>query len=260
VSVSLHLVSDLDGTWLPSVGDASDLRALEAFVAAEPGIVLTFATGRSLPSALTVLSALNCALPRHLVTDVGTTIHCRDDGGRWDEDADYARWVDARWDQETAERLALGALPPGVRPQGNVPVRRRLALETREGMDLRQARQELALSLGRVGLVADILASNRRCLDVLPKGVHKGTAIEHLRRKESLPTPLVVCGDSENDLGMLEGADLAVLMADSPLPLDWLGFEERRAVRAAAPGPRGILEVLLALASSAPSGRRGGAG
>jgi predicted mannosyl-3-phosphoglycerate phosphatase (HAD superfamily) len=259
MKLSLHLVSDLDGTWLPPSGDSKALRELEAFVASEPGIVLTFATGRTLESALSALNGLAKVWPRHLVTDVGTTIYHHGGSGNWEKDASYARWVDARWDQVAAETLAPRLLPPGVRLQPKVRGRRRVALETQPGRDLPGAAEDLARNLEQAGFNADVLASNDRCLDVLPKGVHKGSAVEYLQERSRLPRPLVVCGNSENDLGMLRVADIAVLMADSSLRSDRLGVPPGHVIRSSSPGPGGILEVLLALTSPAARGERRGA-
>jgi len=80
-NLSLHLVSDLDGTWIPAPGRLEGLRRLEAFLEGQPGIVLTFATGRGLASALALLAERVGRLPHHLVTDVGTALHHRMPGG-----------------------------------------------------------------------------------------------------------------------------------------------------------------------------------
>jgi len=127
--LSLHLVSDLDGIWLPAAGRKSDLERLEAFLGRHPGIVLSFATGRTLDSALSALSGMAERLPRYLVTDVGTAIYQRDAHGRWVELEDYARWVERRWDRPAVARAVLGALPGHVAPQSGVAPPRRLPLE-----------------------------------------------------------------------------------------------------------------------------------
>jgi hypothetical protein len=134
-----------------------------------------------------------------------------------------------------------------------------VALETQPGRDLPGAAEDLARNLEQAGFNADVLASNDRCLDVLPKGVHKGSAVEYLQERSRLPRPLVVCGNSENDLGMLRVADIAVLMADSSLRSDRLGVPPGHVIRSSSPGPGGILEVLLASTSPAARGERRGA-
>lgn len=245
--LSVHLASDLDGTWLPAAGREADLRALEAFLERHPGVVLTFATGRTLGSALAVLAGRVKVLPRFLVTDVGTAIFERKPEGRWVELEGYAQWVEHRWAFRAVAGALLGALPAGVVQQSGVLPRRRLALEVQGGCGLAQAAQALALRLRAEGVEADLLASSERCLDVLPRGVNKGAAIGYLQNCMGLSGPLVACGDSENDLAMLQRADLPVLMARNsltPQAQDTLGAG---LCRAQEPGPLGILHVLAGL-------------
>ena len=240
--LALHLVSDLDGTWIPGPDGAAGLKRLEAFLARQPGIVLTFATGRGLASALALLEARVGRMPEHLVTDVGTAVHHRAPDGQWLEDPAYAAWVEARWPAELGARLAGAGFPDGVRPQAGVAPRRRLALEVDPGRDLAEAAGRLRAVLAGLGAQVDVLASGDRYLDVLPGGVDKGAAVQHLR----VPLPLVACGDSENDQGLWRVADLPVLMADSALA-PGPGAPWDRLVRPRAPGPDGILEVLRRL-------------
>jgi hypothetical protein len=248
--LALHLVSDLDGTWIPRPGRRPGLRRLEAFLDRQPGIVVTFATGRSLASTTEVLASLDARLPDHLVTDVGTGLYHQDGNGGWVEDQDYAAWVEARWPADLAGRLAIRGLPEGVRHQAGAVPRRRLALEVEPGWDLLPAAGRLREALDELGAQADVLPSGLRYLDVLPTGVDKGVAVRHL----GLPLPVVACGDSENDRGIWRVADVPVVMADSPLEPGEPGIPWDRVVRPAAPGPEGILEVLrdLTRAGGAP--------
>ena len=241
-SLALHLVSDLDGTWLPAADPVPGLKALEAFLERHPGIVLTFATGRGLASALALLEQRVTLLPRHLATDVGTTLHHRAPDGRWLEDRGYARWAGRHWPAKLAATLLRAGLPEGVRLQPGVASSRRLALELEHG-DLALAANRLRALLDRLGIRAEVLASHQQLLDVLPPGVDKGTAVRHL----NIPLPMVACGDSENDLGLWRVADLPVLMADSPLAPALAGPGRARMVIPEAPGPAGILEMLMKL-------------
>lgn len=101
-----------------------------------------------------------------------------------------------------------------------------------------------ARALDSVELRADVLASGDGCLDVLPEGVNKGSAIQHLGRRPGMPRTLVVCGDAENDLGMLRLADIQVTMANGGLRPDSPGLAAERVVQTPVPGPVGILHVL----------------
>jgi hydroxymethylpyrimidine pyrophosphatase-like HAD family hydrolase len=240
-----HLVSDLDGTWIPSFGNGDALRRLEAFLACRPGAVLTFATGRYFESALGLLDAQVLLMPDHLVSDVGTALHHQDAAGRWSEDQVYARMVNVRWDSGLRERLERIGLPEGVRFQAGLAPLRRLALEALPGHDLAQAAADLRLALAAVDSPATVLASGTRWLDVLPPGVDKGSPVEFMAQRWGLPRPLIACGDSANDLGLFRIADVAILMPDSGMDPAWTG--RGRVLAAPRPGPEGILEVLLDL-------------
>lgn len=242
----LHLVSDLDGTWIPRGSSLEGLRKLESHLSGLHGLELTFATGRSLHSVVMELSHHVSLWPQHLVTDVGTAIYYRAAKGKWIEDGEYGRRIASRWDAEAAERLAV-SLPSTVRRQPGVRSRRRLALEVAPGCDPKRSRGDLVRYLEKCWFPADVLFSSGKCLDVLPKGVNKGTAVEYLERSARQPTFLMVCGDSENDLGMLKLADAAVLMASSPLKEELVGIPAHRIYRPKADGPAGILEALSRL-------------
>lgn len=247
MSLAVHLVSDLDGTWFPAEGDDGALRALEAFLASHPETVLTFATGRTLDSALDALDRTVRTYPRHLVTDVGTAIHHRSRDGGWVEDADYGQWVAARWSQPAAEGLLLSSLPPEVKRQTHLFPQRRLALHAASGTALPDAVRALAEALDAAKLRADVLASEDGCLDVLPEGVNKGSAVQHLARRREIPPTLVVCGDGRNDVEMLRLADVPVIMSGGVLHPDSLGLSADRVVQTSVPGPAGILDVLRRL-------------
>ncbi len=240
-----HLVTDLDGTWLPAPGQAAHLRRLEAAVAAAPGAVLTFATGRTFASAQEAMDRWGLCPPHHLICDVGTGLFHRLPSGDWVEDVAWAGRVAGAWDAEAAGQVARG-LPPGLEAQPGVRPLRRLALQVQAGCDLAEAEAALRDACRSHGLAADLLPSHGLYLDVLPPGVHKGSALAFLQASLGLPRPVVGCGDSANDLTLFEVSDHPVLMRDG------LGDHEappwllRRAHRTQVPGPGGIHRALIA--------------
>lgn len=242
----VHLVSDLDGTWLPRPGDEAALHRLETYLAHCPGVTLTFATGRTLESALEVLRTRTSLRPDHLVTDVGTALHHAGPGESWIEDVDFTTWVAARWNPETKAQVEQAGLPEGVRFQVGLDPLRRLALEVVDPRNLEGAAAELQLTLATLGLSAEILVSGGRYIDVLPIEVDKGSALEFMERCGAVARPLIACGDSENDLGLFRTADLALLMCDSSLDPQDIPLTCGPVVRTPRPGPDGILERLLA--------------
>lgn len=241
---ALHLVSDLDGTWIPHNKNCNQIQELEEYLIARRNIVVTFATGRCLDSALTLMRHHVTLEPDHLVTDVGTALYHMEGSGIWVEDIDYANWVDDRWDPDTEEKLLKEGLPEGVSLQDGLCPKRRVALQVDDPAELERCAIQLQMIIHRLGLPADILTSSNRMIDVLPMDVDKGSAVSFLEERRSIQRPLFACGDSENDLGLFRIADVAILASDSPLdPLD-KRFDGCRMVRAASPGPEGILDIL----------------
>lgn len=240
-----HLVSDLDGTWIPERGHREELRRLETSVRSHPGTVLTFATGRTFTSAMKLLTKWQLMEPDHLITDVGCALWHRWGKGIYEEDTVYASMVAAKWSEESAERLLGFWLPKTVQRQFGVAGTRRLALQPTPGTPLRRAEKDLRESMRACGMRADVLASHGRYLDVLPRGVDKGFAVSYLQSRFHLPRPLVCCGDSANDIGMLKYADYPVLMGDGFIGFDAPGLPRSRTYRTPSGGPAAIQSALL---------------
>ncbi|MBK8725492.1 MAG: hypothetical protein IPL96_05400 [Holophagaceae bacterium] len=173
--LGFHLVSDLDGTWIPERGHQGELRQLEASVHHQVGTVLTFATGRTFTSAMKLIRQWHLMEPDHLITDVGCALWHRWGKGIYEEDMVYASMVSARWPEESAERLVGFWMPKSVQRQFGVASTRRLALQPAAGVPLKRAETELRDSMQACGMRADVLASHGRYLDVLPRGVDKGS-------------------------------------------------------------------------------------
>lgn len=241
-----HLVTDLDGTWLPAPGQLPHLRYLESALRARPEAVLTFATGRTFTSALEAIERWGLHPPHHLITDVGTAIFHRTPDGGWAEDPVWTERVAAVWDASAADRVLAEGLPSSVQRQPGVTPIRRLALQVADGGVVGEAEADLTQACRAQGLSADILSSHGLYLDLLPLGVQKGAAIAFLQTSLGLPRPLVGCGDSANDLALFEVVDLPILMqgglGDHEVPADLL----RRARRTEVPGPEGIHRMLAA--------------
>jgi sucrose-phosphate synthase len=240
--IRLLLISDLDGTWLPTPGRESDLARLEAAVASAPQIHLAFATGRTLPAALEALGAVGSSGPRTLVTDVGCVLHRPDGDGGWTEDPAYREAVVARWDEAAAARV-LGHLPEGIRDQPGVSARHRLALQVDPGFNPVERAAPLRKVLEAEGLTARIMPSHGFYIDVLPTGVDKGFAVRFLR-EELRNCHVISCGDSENDLDLFRAADTALLMPQHHLEDGHLDELAPTLIRCTEPGPAGILAEL----------------
>nr|WP_320133254.1 HAD family hydrolase [uncultured Holophaga sp.] len=239
----LHLVSDLDGTWIRPCSPQAHLRALESHLKERERLVLTFATGRSLASSLSLLEAHVQFWPDHLITDMGTAIHHRRADGGWTQDADYAAHVAGTWDGSFLHFESELWRPEGLqpRPGGDSPFH--LAFDILPGYRFRSLCAELQDRLQGLGVQVDVLGTHAG-VDILPRGINKGSAALWLRRACGLSGPLVACGDTENDLELMADADVAILMPDAPLKTNSRRKRIRHTFFPRDPGPAGILQAL----------------
>jgi hypothetical protein len=241
-----HLVTDLDGTWISDKDSREHLGFLENTLRACPNATLTFATTRSLDSALQLLEGAVTLFPAHFITGGGVRIFHRLPGNQWAEDAAYAARVEAQWDEPGALRYLKFWVHKDVRPARGMWDARKLAFEPQPGIALEEARESLQRSVAATNFHADIISGHDGRLYAVPKGVTKGTALAYLEAHVDLPRPMVACGNSQNDVPMFQMADLVILMADSPLGFEARGLPRERVYRPATPGPAGIYEALLA--------------
>ena len=247
-----HLVSDLDGSWFIPGRLAADVPTLVAALGCRE-CHLTFATGRDLASTKDVLK--QCGLePTYLITDVGTSLHRRGPYG-WEEDLTYRANVASHWNEALAEKL-LKRLPACLEPQPGLTPSRRLALQVCDPLatPLAEAETLLKARMEALGFEADVLTSHGRFLEVLPKGIDKGAAVAWLRASDQIDDPLMVCGDSENDLSMLRLGSAVVVLPGHGLELP-KAPSTTKVHKASVAGPLGILEAMRAwrLAAPAPS-------
>ena len=187
----LILATDLDGTLLAGSHD-SRRRIRDLFSGGLPGARIVFVTGRSLESIMPLLSDPTIAAPHYIVADVGATIVHGDLRPVEPLQHDIA----ARW---PGSQAVLRALAGFSLQRQSVPQERRCSFTITEGgitPALRAAVEELG---------CDLLFSAGRYLDVLPRGVGKGSALLGLAHAEGIdPANIIVAGDTLNDLSMLQ--------------------------------------------------------
>ena len=190
------LICDIDNTLL---GDREGLRDFLRWQATQSDdVALGIATGRSFHSAQSILASEGVPNPDVIISSVGTQIHWYDrNARRFCEDASWKERMSAGWDRPLIDEVA-----------DELGLRRQALLEQREGKasffidDHDVAR--IAAAFGSRGLEVEIVASHGRYLDILPNGVNKGAAVDHVADCMGLlRARIAVAGDSGNDLGML---------------------------------------------------------
>ena len=125
--------------------------------------------------------------------------------------------IERQWQPFPERVLALTQGQPGLSPQP-VCVERRHAFDADpELMD-----PELMQRLRQEGV--DCLFSDGRYLDVLPPGVNKGSTLQRVLELLELPqVPVVVAGDTLNDLALFQTGFPGVMVGNAEAPLlEWL--------------------------------------
>lgn len=205
-TIERMVICDIDNTLL---GDDTALAELVTKINSDAGLGFGVATGRHLSSALKILGENVVPIPDVLITSVGTEIHY---GRQLRTDMDWQRHIDYRWERERLAHLLEGV--PGLRlqPKEN---QRRHKLSYYIDPDKSPPIRELIRQLRQHNLSANIIYSHQAYLDLLPIRASKGQAVRYLAAKWGLPPQrMLVAGDSGNDIEMLRGDTLGVVVGN----------------------------------------------
>ena len=208
-TAQLMLVCDIDNTLL---GCGESTRSFTRWQAGQAGMLFGIATGRSFHSAMAILAQADVPRPRFLITSVGSEIyHLADNGAVYERDAEWDAIVADGWDRAAVADLIARA--DAVVPQSPLE-QRRFKLSYFVGGEPEAARRIRDL-LAAAGHACSVIQSHGRYLDILPNGVSKGSAVDHVRRRFGLARDRVmVAGDSGNDVEMLRSVPRAIIVAN----------------------------------------------
>ncbi|MDF1692126.1 MAG: glucosylglycerol-phosphate synthase [Zhongshania sp.] len=226
------LATDLDGTFL--AGDSESRLKLYQLITAHPEIKLAFVTGRGLESVLPLLADPTIPQPDYIICDVGCTVV---DGRTQQAIQPLQSDIDQYWPGEHVVEQAVAHIPNLQRQ--DVPQERRVSFFCAAGAV--SAELEVAVA----GLDCDLLYSADLYLDILPKGVNKGSTLRALVGHLGLSDEMVlVAGDTLNDLSMYEHDFIGVCVGESELALLENTENRARVLHASAPGCGGILQAI----------------
>ncbi len=231
---SFVLVTDIDDTL---VGDEEALERLLAWRKANaPRVAFGVATGRSFPRTLEILAAWKVPLPDVLVTAVGTEIRFASD---LKPDRAWESHIRHGWRRDEVVRALSSVAGLKKQPEANDgPYKASWDVVPGRSVDLEAIRRHLRAR----GLAARLVFSQGKFLDVLPVRASKGLAVRFLALRLGLPLEsFLVAGDSGNDLEMLVGDTMAVVVGNHKPELEELRGRDR-VYFASAPYAGGILE------------------
>ena len=232
-SEHLVLATDLDGTLL--AGPLPARRHLrELFRGNMPGSKLIFVTGRGLESVLPVLNDPTVPRPDYIIADVGATVVY---GESLLPVMPLQQEIAAVW--PGTHRVLEALIPFTYLEQQTVPQERRCSFFVQEG----RIDDELRLVVDDLG--CELLFSAQRYLDVLPKGVGKGSTLRRLCEQLGFDfETILAAGDSLNDLSMFATGFHGVVVGNAEPALVEAVRQLEHTHLAVGDGCAGILEGL----------------
>jgi sucrose-6F-phosphate phosphohydrolase len=229
------VVSDLDGTLLGD--DAALARFARWHERVRHRVSLVYASGRLFESVRESVDTTDLPEPAAIIGGVGSQIRCPRTG------ADLVDWPAARrpqWDARQIRRALASLAQIEIQPeefQSDYKVSYFLRDATDD--DLRQ----VCAALDHDGLEFEVVYSSREHLDLLPRGVNKGTAALRLAQHWGIQeAAVIVCGDTGNDLALFEQGFRGVVVANAQAELKRLAGERIYLARQAFAA--GVLEGL----------------
>ena len=219
-TVDRLVVCDIDDTLL---GDEGALQALtEHLEQAGKGVGFGVATGRHFKSAVKALNKFGVPMPDLLITSVGTEIHY---GRQLTIDRSWARHIRYRWEPERiAEALRE---TPGLRRQSK-DEQTDNKISYFVDADKAPGIRDIVRHLRSRDLHVNVIYSHGMYLDILPIRASKGQALRYVGAKWGIPPErMLVAGQSGNDIEMLRGNTLGVVVGNHSPELRRLRGEPR---------------------------------
>ncbi|KGE13133.1 glucosylglycerol-phosphate synthase [Sphingobacterium deserti] len=226
------LATDLDGTFLG--GSMENRLRLYRLIKQHTDIQLVFVTGRGVESVIPLLNDPLIPRPNYIIADVGATVV---NGLTLESVESIQGDIEARWPSTYAIRSKV--LEVASVTFQEVPQQRRCSFLYDGDANL-EAIHKVAESFD-----CDIITSVDKYLDVLPRGVNKGSTlkalVEHLHID---PEQVLVAGDTLNDLSLYKTGYKGVVVGQAEQGLLDQTAEDELVYQAFEPGAGGIIESL----------------
>jgi sucrose-6-phosphatase len=194
------IVTDLDNTL---VGDDEALLQLNEILDRSrqtSSTKIVYATGRSLTSYQELLATHRLLPPDALIASVGTEIYV---GASSTLDPAWEQQLSQNWHREKV--LFIANQFADLKPQSQTeqrPFKISYHLSPNVAAAVIIQLQQL---MEQEGLDVELIYSGNKDLDIIPQGGNKGKAVQFLRLQWEIdPVNTVVCGDSGNDISLLQ--------------------------------------------------------
>jgi sucrose-6F-phosphate phosphohydrolase len=236
--VNVLLVTDLDNTL---VGDDVALATLNCRLAEQRSrIGLVYATGRSYASGCELKADKQLLEPDYWVTGVGSEIYTSDG-----LDSAWADLLSQDWQRQAI--LSLTQTFPELLLQEDAAQNPWKISFHLDPTAPRSVLEVLYSKLQAMGLLAQIVFSSDRDVDILPQLANKGNAVAYLQQQLQVhPDVTLVCGDSGNDISLFQQPARGVIVSNAQAELlQWFqthGQPHHYLAQRACAG--GILEAL----------------
>lgn len=226
------LATDLDGTFLG--GELHHREQLYTLIKNNRSIQLVFVTGRGLESILPLFRNEFVPKPDYIICDVGATII---NGTTYEPIEPLQENIKKNW-AGTFNTLQHFKHIEWLQYQ-QVPQQRRCSFFLKDAALLPEV-ERLAVEIN-----CDVLYSAARFLDILPKGVNKGSSLINLIDHLGIPSDkILVAGDTLNDLAMYNAGFSGVAVGASEEALLKATKKLQTTYHAETAGAGGILEAM----------------
>ncbi|HEY4415533.1 MAG TPA: HAD-IIB family hydrolase [Verrucomicrobiae bacterium] len=186
--------SDLDGTLLGNPEATRRFKETWEALPKKQRPLLCYNSGRLVQDIIDLLATKTLPWPDYIIGGVGTQVY---DGRQKRSFKDYSKIFGADWDLKKIETILSNF--PGISrqpPQFLHPYKSSWYLHHAPAETLEQLKNLLA----QAGLQVSLVYSSLRDLDVLPAKTNKGSALQWLCEKFSVPlNGVLVAGDTGND-------------------------------------------------------------
>lgn len=215
------LVTDIDNTLLGDEGSLKEFLDLISLHRSDTGFGI--ATGRTIDSALKILSENNCPIPDFLITSVGAEMYYKTGKGPL-QSTGWNAHIDYRWNREKIVDV-LRSFPFLEYQEDETQRPFKISYYTHcTAEQIESVRNELS----RNKIRCTIIYSHDEFLDLLPLRASKGLAVRYLAYRWNIALEnVIVAGDSGNDEDMLNGEMLGIVVGNHSAEMEKLRGKRR---------------------------------